>query len=143
LCAERGWLRLGIAYYDNEPVAAQLWIVSHGRAVIYKLAHDEKVAKLSVGTVLTAFLMAHVLDVDKVREVDYLIGDDSYKKDWMSYRRERWGIVAYNPCSVAGLAGLAIQVLGNLRRSLRFGAEGSAQIKASEVPERPEHVGHG
>jgi CelD/BcsL family acetyltransferase involved in cellulose biosynthesis len=134
LCAERGWLRLGIAYYDDVPVAAQLWIVSHGRAVIYKLAHDEDVARLSVGTVLTAFLMAHVLDVDQVREVDYLIGDDVYKKDWMSHRRERWGIVAYNPRSPAGLAGLGIQVLGNLRRALWGG---------TEAPERPGHVGHG
>ena len=46
--------------------------------------------------------MEHVLDVDKVREVDYLTGDDKYKQDWMSHRRERWGILAMNPRTVRG-----------------------------------------
>ena len=105
MCAARGWLRLGLAYYDGEAVAAQLWIVSHGRAAIYKLAYDEKFAQLSAGTVLTANLMRHVLDVDKVREVDYLIGDDGYKKDWMKHRRERWGVLAFNLRTPAGLFG--------------------------------------
>lgn len=105
MCAARGWLRLGLAYYDGEAIAAQLWIVSHGKAAIYKLAYDEKFAHLSVGTILTAHLMRHVLDVDKVQEVDYLIGDDDYKKDWMKCRRERWGIVAYNPRTLRGLIG--------------------------------------
>lgn len=105
LCAAHGWLRLGLAYYDGEAIAAQLWIVSHGRAAIYKLAYDEKFAHLSVGTILTAHLMRHVLDVDKVQEVDYLIGDDEYKKDWMKCRRERWGMVVYNPRTVRGLIG--------------------------------------
>ena len=34
-------------------------------------------------------LMRHVIDVDQVREVDFGSGDDAYKKDWMSDRRER------------------------------------------------------
>ena len=105
MCAARGWLRLGVAAYDGETVAAQLWIVSHGRAAIYKLAYDEKRAQLSAGTVLTAYLMRHVLDVDGVEEVDYLVGDDKYKKDWMSHRRERWGMLAFNLRTFAGLMG--------------------------------------
>lgn len=116
LCAAKDWLRLGIAYYDEEPIAAQLWIVNHGRAAIYKLAYDEKFASLSPGTILTAHLMQHALDVDKVHEVDYLIGDDAYKKDWMSHRRERFGLVAYNPASFWGLAHLAGHVAGKLRK---------------------------
>jgi CelD/BcsL family acetyltransferase involved in cellulose biosynthesis len=122
LCAARGWLRLGLAYYDDQPVASQIWIVNNDRACIYKMAYDGKMAKLSAGSVLSAHLMAHVIDVEKVTEVDYLIGDDAYKKDWMSHRRERWGLVAYNPRSPAGLAGLVGQVAGNLRRALRTGA---------------------
>jgi hypothetical protein len=96
-CAQMGYLRLGIAYVDREPAAAQLWFVSGGVASIYKLAYDERFANLSVGTVLPARLMQHVMDVDKVAVVDYLTGDDVYKKDWMSNRRERWGIMAFNP----------------------------------------------
>ncbi|MDR3395486.1 MAG: GNAT family N-acetyltransferase [Parasulfuritortus sp.] len=103
LCAAKGWLRMGIAYYGDEPIAAQVWIVNQGRAAIYKLAYNSAHAKHSAGTLLTDFLMRHVMDVDKVDEVDYMIGDDAYKKDWMDARRERWGIVAYNPRRLVGL----------------------------------------
>jgi CelD/BcsL family acetyltransferase involved in cellulose biosynthesis len=95
-CAALGWLRLGVVYVDEEPVAAQIWIVAAGIAAIYKLAYDERHAKLSAGSILTAHLMQQAIDVDKVHEVDYLTGDDSYKKDWMSDRRERWGVIAFN-----------------------------------------------
>ena len=40
--------------------------------------------------------MEHVIDTDKVHDVDYLTGDDAYKKDWMPDRRERWGIAVFN-----------------------------------------------
>ena len=100
--SEKGYLRFGIIYVDGEPAAAQIWIVCHNIASIYKLAYDEKFSKLSVGSVLTKALMRHVLDVDKVHEIDYLTGDDPYKKDWMTSRRERWGIVAYNKATIRG-----------------------------------------
>jgi CelD/BcsL family acetyltransferase involved in cellulose biosynthesis len=66
---------------------------------------------------LTALLMEHVIEVDKVAEVDYLIGDDPYKKTWMSHRRERWGVIAYNPRSLAGLAGWTREALARLVKS--------------------------
>lgn len=100
---KNGWLRLGIATLDGKPVAAQVWIVAYGRASIYKLAYDESSKSLSAGTLLSAMLMEHVLDQDKVSEVDYLIGDDSYKSTWMSERRERWGLVAYNLKTMRGI----------------------------------------
>ena len=103
MCAQQGWLRLGVAWIDGEPAAAQLWIVSEGVASIYKLAYDQRFAATSIGSILTARLMQHVIDVDKVREVDYLTGDDAYKRDWMSHRRERWGMVAFNLRTVRGL----------------------------------------
>ncbi|MBI1285832.1 MAG: GNAT family N-acetyltransferase [Thiobacillus sp.] len=125
LCARRGWLRLALAYFDGEPIAAQVWIVSHGRAAIYKLAYSESHAQYSAGTLLSAHLMRHVMDVDKVTEVDYLIGDDAYKKDWMSQRRERWGVVAYNLSSIRGLTGFGIQILGRIRHRM-----GRVQMRA-------------
>jgi hypothetical protein len=111
-CAAMGALRLGIVYVDGEPAAAQLWIVHNGKALIYKLAYDERFGELSVGTILSATLFQHALDADKATEVDYLSGDDAYKKDWMSNRRERWGILALNPRTPRGALAIARHVGG-------------------------------
>jgi hypothetical protein len=113
-CAQRGWLRLGLAWLNGHPVAAQLWIVANGKANIYKVAYDEKYKAYAPGTLLNAMLMEHVIEKDRVAEVDFLIGDDPYKKTWMSHRRERWGIVAYNPKSLGGLVALGREIAGKL-----------------------------
>jgi CelD/BcsL family acetyltransferase involved in cellulose biosynthesis len=105
-CAASGWLRLGVAWIAGKPVAAQIWIVANGRASIYKLAYDEDYKGYAPGTLLTALLMQHVMEEDQVLEVDYLIGDDPYKQAWMNHRRERWGIVAYNPKTLSGALGM-------------------------------------
>lgn len=104
-CARQGWLRAALAYVDGQPAAAQIWIVHQQQALIYKLAYDKQFGKLSVGSILTALLMEYVIDVDKVKLVDYLMGDDPYKRDWMSRRIERWSILAFNPRSLHGLLG--------------------------------------
>ncbi|NCT82176.1 MAG: GNAT family N-acetyltransferase [Comamonadaceae bacterium] len=119
LCAQRGWLRLGVAWLGDQPVAAQFWTIANGKADIYKLAYDEAYKAYSPGTLLTALLMQQAMDVERVREIDYLIGDDPYKKTWMSARRERWGLVAYNPFSLGGAAGLLMELLGRARRLLK------------------------
>lgn len=92
--ARRGWLRLGLVQVGGEPVAAQIWACKDRVVSIFKLAYDERFAQLSAGSVLTTHLMRHVIDVDRARIVDYLTGDDAYKRDWMSHRRERVGIRA-------------------------------------------------
>ena len=92
--AERGWLRMGLVTVGADPVAAQIWVCKDNVVSIFKLAYDERFAKLSAGSVLTTHLMRHVVDVDRVAEVDYLTGDDAYKRDWMSHRRERVGVRA-------------------------------------------------
>jgi hypothetical protein len=112
-CAEQGWLRLGVAYIDEQPAAAQIWIVYNKVASIYKLAYDERFASFSIGTILTARLMQHAIDVDKVREVDYLTGDDNYKKDWMSDRRERAGFIAFNLRTLRGALAAAKNLGGH------------------------------
>ncbi len=101
-CAGEGWLRLGVARLKGEPVAAQIWIVAHAKAYIYKLAYHEDYKAFAPGTLLTAKLMEHAMASDGVREIDYLIGDDAYKKSWMDQRRERWGLIAYNPRTLGG-----------------------------------------
>ncbi|WP_291994476.1 GNAT family N-acetyltransferase [Candidatus Accumulibacter sp. ACC003] len=110
--ATAGMLRLGIARLSGRTIAAQLWIVDKQKASIYKVAYHGDFASYSPGTVLTAHVLQHVIDLDHVAEVDFLIGDDKYKRLWMSDRRERWGIVAYNPATIIGFALLTVEVVG-------------------------------
>lgn len=96
LAAEQGWLRLGILRLNGQSIAAQIWLVCSGTAYIVKLAYHQSYARYSAGSVLTAHMMKHVIDIDKVVKIDYLIGDDEYKRDWTPLRRERYGIIGFN-----------------------------------------------
>jgi hypothetical protein len=111
--ARQQWLRLGIAYLDEQAVAAQIWLVEQNnkqkKASIYKLAHDQHYDRTSVGSLLTEHLMQHVIDVDQVDEVDFLHGDEKYKQDWMSRRSEYRGIVAYNRKTLKGRLAYIVQ----------------------------------
>lgn len=113
-----GMLRLGIARVKEKAIAAQLWTVGQNKACIYKVAYDEAFAAYSPGTILTSHILQHVIEHDDVKEVDFLIGDDKYKQIWMSDRRERWGIVAYNSKTIFGLALLIREVLGRILKSV-------------------------
>lgn len=115
--ALQGWLRLGIATMDGRSVASQLWFCYRGTASIFKLAYDPEFRDFSVGSLLTAHLMKHALDVDHVTIVDFLCGDDDYKKEWMTNRRQRIGLRATRAASIERLAELAAKPLRRLRRS--------------------------
>jgi hypothetical protein len=112
MAADRNWLRLGLAYVDGVPAAAQIWLVNCGIAYIYKIAYDQKYAALSVGSYLTNKMMEYVIDTDRVEQLDYLSGDDRYKRDWMSHRRELWGIMAANPRTLRGSLATARHIGG-------------------------------
>lgn len=114
-----GTLRLGIAKKDGTPIAAQLWLVENGEAVIHKLAYAESEKALSPGTLLSVAMFRHVLDEDRVGLIDYGTGDERYKADWMEERRPLWQLTAYNPRSLKGLAGavraMASALVGRVR----------------------------
>jgi hypothetical protein len=138
--AKEGWLRLGLAYVDEEPAAAQVWFVANEVASIYKIAYDRKFKDLSVGSYLTMHMLREAIDVEKVREIDYLTGDDQYKRDWMSQRRERWGILAMNPRTPKGAAAVVRHVGGRFAKraiqrlvnSLRAGTAPHARTPVSK-----------
>jgi len=90
--ASQNWLRLGVLFIDGEAAAAQLWFVVHGKANIFKLAYDEKWKLYSPGSILIRHMMEYVIEKDGVEEIDFLMGNDAYKQDWMTERRERWGL---------------------------------------------------
>lgn len=111
-----GRLRMGIARIEGVPVAAQFWTVGDGTAFIHKLAHVEDSLKASPGTLLSAALFRHVIEVDGVKRVDFGTGNDGYKRDWMNRHDPLWRIEAFNPSRVAAwgpaLKAFARSVLG-------------------------------
>jgi hypothetical protein len=92
-----GCLRLGLAYIDGQPVAAQFWTCENGTALIHKLAHDERHLSASPGTLLSAALFQHVIDIDKVTEIDFGTGNDGYKREWMEEVRPRFKLEMFWP----------------------------------------------
>lgn len=102
-----GALRMGIAEIGGDPVAAQFWTVEGGTAWIHKLAHDEAHRAHSPGTLLTAALLARVIDGDGVDLVDFGTGNDAYKRDWMEAQRPRYALQFYRPAAVGHWPALA------------------------------------
>ena len=113
--AAAGALRLGLLHVDERPVAAQIWLVQRGRAVLYKLAHDQAFDAFSPGTVLTMRMLEHLLDEQRVTEFDLGGGADPYKRLWATRRRERVGLVAFDPLTWRGALGALRHVAGRLR----------------------------
>jgi ribosomal protein S18 acetylase RimI-like enzyme len=91
--AASGWLRLALLYIAGRPAAGQIWFVVHGKASIFRLAYDEHWQRYSPGSILTAYLMERVIDDDRAASIDFLTGNEHYKQDWLSERRERWRLV--------------------------------------------------
>jgi hypothetical protein len=106
-----GRLRLGIAFHENKPIAAQFWTVENGTAYIHKLAHLESHKHLSAGTTLSAALFEYAIDTDKVALIDFGTGDQSYKADWMETTRPRYCIDCLNPTKPHAWAALAKRLL--------------------------------
>ena len=109
-----GWLRLAILYIEDKPAAAQFWFVAHGKASIFKLVYDEAWKHYSPGSILISYLMEHVIEIDKVGEIDFLTGNDAYKQDWMSERRKRWAVSFYKANKPRGVIERFINPLKNM-----------------------------
>ena len=107
-------MRLAILYIEDKPAAAQFWFVAHGKASIFKLVYDEAWKQYSPGSILISYLMEHVIEIDKVGEIDFLTGNDAYKQDWMSERRQRWSVSFYKANKPRGVIERLINPLKNM-----------------------------
>ncbi len=119
LAWQQGKLRLGIIYHLNTPVAGQIWFSEGNTASIFKLAHDKAYTKHSVGTVLTAALAEHVIVQDKISCLDFLTGDDDYKRDWMTHKRPLYGVHGSNLKSFLGLSSALQNEFSRLRQLIK------------------------
>ncbi|URI10263.1 GNAT family N-acetyltransferase [Aquincola tertiaricarbonis] len=133
--AERGWLRLGVAWLDGKAIAAQFWLVNGRKAWIYKLAHDAQQSTHSPGTLLTGRMIEAMFNSGEVDEIDYLTGDDPFKRDWMTHRHERWGLVAFDPSTLSGLAGMLRELLGQTVKSLLGPLRQRQRLRRAPTPE--------
>ncbi|MCV2886030.1 GNAT family N-acetyltransferase [Aestuariibacter sp. AA17] len=120
IAAGEGWLRMGILYVNGLPAAAQVWFVEGNEAYIFKLAYDPKYKTFSVGTLLTAHLFEHVFN-EGVTVVDFLTGDDSYKKDWMKDVSHMSGLHLANRRTVYGQIEILKSRLASLIKQWRAG----------------------
>ena len=112
-----GTLRLGIARDgDDRAVAVQLWLVERGVATIHKLAHREDARAGSPGTLLSAAMFEYAIDRDHVETIDFGLGDEPYKADWMDRRAPVWRIEACRPASVRGALAIGRQAIRRLAR---------------------------
>jgi CelD/BcsL family acetyltransferase involved in cellulose biosynthesis len=116
--AEPGALRFGLWSIGDQNVAVQVWVVTAGRAIVLKLAHDEAFRSHSPGTVLMALMLRHLLDQEHVAEIDFGRGDDAYKRGWAADRRQRTGLLLVNPWRVTGAAALLRHAIGGAKRAV-------------------------
>ena len=104
-------LRLGLLFVDEEPAAAQLWFlqsspnnegVMQTTASIFKLAYSPKYQDYSVGSILSLALSEHVISQDQVSCIEFGMGSESYKQDWLTAKRIRKSYQVFNPSSLYG-----------------------------------------
>ncbi len=114
-----GTLRLGIAYDEGGPVAAELWLVEKGVATIYKSAYREDARHLGPGNILRLALFRRALDEEGLEAIDFGVGDQPYKAEWMSHKVPLYALTAYDLLRPAGLAGIAKSLSAKLVRRVR------------------------
>jgi hypothetical protein len=137
LCARLSILRLGILYLDDVAVAAQFWINSGRISYIYKLAHDPEYSAFSVGSLLTAHMFEHAIDVDQVSEIDFGVGDEPYKRDWTDMRRQRIGLQAINRRTRRGLLlGLRLKIR-DIMRNIGLRSYTPVTLECTHKSDRP------
>jgi CelD/BcsL family acetyltransferase involved in cellulose biosynthesis len=95
--------------------------VEAGTAFIHKLAHHEDAKPLSPGTVLSAALFRHVIDVYKVDLVDFATVDDGYKRDGMEEVRLRYRLGLLRPAAPRNWPFLARHALRRLAGTAKRG----------------------
>ncbi|WP_198559804.1 GNAT family N-acetyltransferase [Colwellia sp. 12G3] len=113
-------LRLGLLFVDDAPAAAQLWFLQTGTdcgvkgnsawlqtklqrtASIFKLAYTPKYQQYSVGSILSLVLSEHVISKDNVTSIEFGMGSEPYKKDWLTETKVRQSYQVFNPRSIYG-----------------------------------------
>jgi len=116
--ASHSRLRMGVLYLNGTPVATEVGLLHDNRATMIKTAYDSRYREHSVGAIVMMDVIKHLIEVDRVREIDFGRDDQAYKKLWVPQQRERWAVVACNPRTARGLLALGRILSVQARRSL-------------------------
>lgn len=81
---------------DNKPAAAQIWFIENRCASIFKLAYDPHFQHLSVGSLLSADMSKCAIEKFGVLTIDFGMGNEAYKQEWMSQSRLRSSYLLFN-----------------------------------------------
>ena len=120
--ASENKLRMAILFVDDEPAAAQIWFLQQQTASIFKLAYTPKFQQFSVGSLLSLALSQYVINNDQVKAIEFGMGAEPYKRDWLSTQRQRITYQVFNHKSIKGnIAGFSHIFLANIKSYiLRF-----------------------
>ena len=115
--AAAGTLRLGIARdTSGRAIAAQFWLIEDGIATIHKLAHREDAKAGSPGSLLSQAMFRAAIADDHVHRIDFGLGNEPYKADWVDTPNAVWRTDLYRPASLRGLSGIARETASRLAR---------------------------
>lgn len=85
--AEKGWLRIYFLKLGDRVVAVELNLEYGGKMYCHLKGFDPDYSKYSVGNLLTLKVLEECVE-KKIREYDFMQGDEDYKFKWTSkYRR--------------------------------------------------------
>ncbi len=116
--------RLGVLWVNEKPVAVQIWFIQEDEqrqrtASIFKLAYDPDYQKFSVGSILSMALFEYVITQDQVNTIEFGMGSEPYKKDWLKEQKFRQTYQVFNCDNIYGkLANIRFAVLPRLAHRL-------------------------
>jgi CelD/BcsL family acetyltransferase involved in cellulose biosynthesis len=84
--APRGWLKLGVVLFNDEPVAFHFGFEFKRRFVWYKPSFDPRYARQSPGEVLLRFLLHDAIE-RKLAEFDFTVGNEAFKYRFANHIR--------------------------------------------------------
>ncbi len=116
---DRGVVDVSRVVQNGTTLALHFGFKTNDRFFYYMPSFDDRYRSFSVGRLLNAHLIERAFE-DGLREFDFLPGDDAYKYDWTSQRRQVYSFVSYRS-SAKGMALFGGQELamGTLRGSSR------------------------
>jgi hypothetical protein len=101
--AKVGVLRLGFLYIDDQPAAAQIWIVSGGKATQWRQRYAQRFTGLPIQVALTLAMLRQFFESDRIDIIEFSRDSVGTAPDWLADCEERGGIIVVNPLTAKGL----------------------------------------